>query len=118
MIPILKDVDAVLAGSEPYTLKVLESAPDLKIIARVGVGYDKVDVKSAIKKSVVITWTPIPELSISVAEETLYRARVSLDEHQRRLLIGARGQARVHVAPRSLGGRLYRYLSRTFSFSL
>lgn len=70
MIRLLKDVDAVLAGGEPYNMRVFESASRLKVVARVGVGYDHVDVKSATQRGVVVTWTPIPELAMSVAEET------------------------------------------------
>jgi len=67
---ILPGYDAVLAGLEPYTAKVMDSAPNLKIIARTGVGYDKVDVASATKRRIYVTWTPIPELSQAVAEQT------------------------------------------------
>jgi phosphoglycerate dehydrogenase-like enzyme len=67
---LLKDYDAVLAGPEPYTAKVMDSAPNLKIIARTGVGYDKVDVASATKRHIFVTWTPIPELAHAMAEQT------------------------------------------------
>jgi putative peptide zinc metalloprotease protein len=39
------------------------------------------------------------------------------DEHGM-LRIGLVGQARITTAPRTLGSRLYRYLSRTFNFEL
>jgi phosphoglycerate dehydrogenase-like enzyme len=54
----LPGVDAVLAGSEPYTRAVLECLPDLKVIARVGVGYDAVDVRAATDLGVLLTITP------------------------------------------------------------
>jgi phosphoglycerate dehydrogenase-like enzyme len=54
----LPGVDAVLAGSEPYTRAVLEDLPDLKVIARVGVGYDAVDVQAATDLGVLLTITP------------------------------------------------------------
>jgi len=47
-----------------------------------------------------------------------YQARVSLDTHDFRLPIGSRGTAKIVAAPQSLGRRLYRYLSRTFTFRL
>ncbi|MDG6956719.1 MAG: phosphoglycerate dehydrogenase [Nitrososphaerota archaeon] len=68
LVSMLKDYDGVLAGGEPYTEKVLASAPKLKIIARTGVGYDQIDVAAATRHGVVITTTPIPELSYAVAE--------------------------------------------------
>ena len=48
--------------------------------------------------------------------ETSYQARVSLDDHADRLLIGARGRAKILADPQPLGRRLYRYLRRTFTF--
>lgn len=48
LIEKLKDgVVATIAGGEPYTARVMEASPGLRIIARWGVGYDKVDVKAA-----------------------------------------------------------------------
>lgn len=54
----LPEVSAVLAGSEPYTRRVLEAAPLLRVIARAGVGCDAVDVSAATERSVVVTFTP------------------------------------------------------------
>ena len=39
----LAGIKATLAGSEPYTRKVLQAHPQLRVIARAGVGYDAVD---------------------------------------------------------------------------
>ncbi len=49
---------------------------------------------------------------------TTYQARVVLDDHAQTLVIGASGRAKIHVAPQSLGQRLYRFLSGTFRFEL
>lgn len=65
----LKGIDATLAGDEPYSSKVLEGADGLRIIARVGVGYDNVDVDAATRKGIWVTNTPVPELAKAVAEE-------------------------------------------------
>ncbi|MSR30603.1 MAG: hydroxyacid dehydrogenase [Gemmataceae bacterium] len=54
----LGKVDAVLAGSEPYSAKVLQTAPKLKAIARVGVGYDAVDLNAATANKTIVTITP------------------------------------------------------------
>lgn len=55
LIEKLKDgVVATIAGSEPYTARVLETAPHLKIVARWGVGYDKVDVAAATKAGIPV----------------------------------------------------------------
>lgn len=49
---------AVLAGSEPYSRRVIEACPQLRVIARVGVGYDAVDLKAATERGVAVTITP------------------------------------------------------------
>lgn len=57
-LEILTGVEASLASSEPYTPKVLEAHPQLKVIARMGVGYDAVDVVAATRLGKVVTVTP------------------------------------------------------------
>ena len=54
----LPGIPAALAGSEPYTRKVFEASPQLKVVARVGVGYDAVDVAAATDHGVVVTIAP------------------------------------------------------------
>jgi phosphoglycerate dehydrogenase-like enzyme len=54
----LAGCDAVVAGGEPYTRRVIETHPQLKVIARVGVGYDAVDVKAATDNGVAVTVSP------------------------------------------------------------
>ena len=54
----LPGVRVTLAGSEPYTRKVIESMPELRVIARAGVGFDGVDVEAATERGIVVTFTP------------------------------------------------------------
>ncbi|HYV35887.1 MAG TPA: phosphoglycerate dehydrogenase [Gemmataceae bacterium] len=54
----LKGIPAALAGSEPYTRSVIAAHPQLRVIARSGVGYDAVDVAAATEHGVVVTITP------------------------------------------------------------
>ncbi len=49
---------AVIAGSEPYTDRVLAGLPQLRIISRNGVGYDRIDVPAATRRGVAVTITP------------------------------------------------------------
>jgi D-3-phosphoglycerate dehydrogenase len=49
---------ASLAGSEPYTDRVLASLPELRIISRNGVGYDRIDTDAATRHGVAVTITP------------------------------------------------------------
>jgi phosphoglycerate dehydrogenase-like enzyme len=50
----LVEVDGVLAHIEPYTRRVIESAPQLKVLSRAGVGYDAIDVEAATERGVVV----------------------------------------------------------------
>jgi len=52
------NADAVIAGLEPYTSTLLESATRLKVISRYGVGYDAVDLTAATARGIVVTNTP------------------------------------------------------------
>ena len=70
LIAELSDAEAVLAGIDPYTARVMDSAKKLKIIARIGVGYETVDLAAATQRGIYVTWTPIPELAKAVADET------------------------------------------------
>lgn len=49
---------AVHAGAEPYTERVLAGLPELRVISRNGVGYDRIDVEAATRRGVAVTITP------------------------------------------------------------
>src|ERR1700681_520064 len=66
----LPGMTASLDGSEPYTRRVIEAVPTLRVIARAGVGYDAVDVAAATDQGVVVTTTPGTNQD-SVAEHTM-----------------------------------------------
>lgn len=61
---------AIIAGSEPYTDRVLRELPQLRIISRNGVGYDAIDVPAATARGVAVTITPDANCQ-AVAEHTL-----------------------------------------------
>lgn len=58
LIRVLKDADAVVAGSEPYTRRVIESLPKLRVIARSGVGFDAVDLAACDERNIPVCTTP------------------------------------------------------------
>jgi phosphoglycerate dehydrogenase-like enzyme len=60
---------AAVAGSEPYTARVLAAHPQLKVVARVGVGYDAIDVAAATARGVAVCIAPNTNQG-SVAEHT------------------------------------------------
>ncbi len=58
LIDALQGVSATLASIEPYTAAVLAEAPDLRVISRLGVGYDAIDVDEATRRGIVVCTTP------------------------------------------------------------
>ena len=55
---LIKDFDIVIAGTEPITRKVLEQGKKLKLISRVGIGLDSVDLKAAKELGIKVSYTP------------------------------------------------------------
>lgn len=53
-----QNIVAIIAGSEPYSDRVLTGLPHLRVISRNGVGYDQVDVSAATRHGVAVTITP------------------------------------------------------------
>lgn len=66
----LKGIDGLIAGLEPLNEKVLSNAPDLKVIARVGIGMENVDLAAAKKHNITVSNTPDGPTQ-AVAELTL-----------------------------------------------
>jgi D-3-phosphoglycerate dehydrogenase len=65
----LKDVDAVIAGTENYTANILDNSR-VKIISRVGIGLDNIDFKITENLGIKVAFTPNAPTD-SVAELTL-----------------------------------------------
>lgn len=55
---LVRDVDGVIAGTEPLTAAVLEQAGRLRVISRVGVGIDNVDLAAAERLDIAVCNTP------------------------------------------------------------
>ena len=70
LIAELSDCVATIAGSEPYTARVIESCPGLRVISRSGVGYDAVDLAACDGAGVAVATTPGVNHH-SVAEHTI-----------------------------------------------
>ena len=64
----LISIDGLLAGSENLNATTLDQADSLKIIARNGVGYDKVDLDYCTERGIVVTYTP-GAMSDAVADQ-------------------------------------------------
>ena len=70
VIEVLRGASAVIAHGERYSGVVLENLPDLRVVARNGVGFDKVDIAAATANDVVVTITPTANHQ-AVAEHAL-----------------------------------------------
>lgn len=67
---LLKGIDAVVAGTEPYTAETLRNTNRLKVISRVGIGLDSVDLQYCHDHRIGVTYTPDAP-SAAVAELTV-----------------------------------------------
>ena len=106
LIARLPGICATIAGSEPYTERVFRAAPDLKLVARHGVGFDKVDLAAASRHGVLVTTAPGSNAN-AVADLTIglmcavQRQIVQLD---RRIRAGSWGSEYVPALWRSTVG--------------
>jgi D-3-phosphoglycerate dehydrogenase len=67
LAPLVKGIDGMIAGLDEISAEVIDSADRLKVIARYGVGLDRVDLAAAKRKGIVVTYTPGAN-AVSVAE--------------------------------------------------
>jgi phosphoglycerate dehydrogenase-like enzyme len=91
----LDTADAILAGAvRAWNAAAFALAPNAKVISRVGVGYDNVDVADATAAGVVVCNTPIAPM-VSTAEHTLaliFAVTKHLPHHVERARQGLRGE--------------------------
>jgi len=64
------DAYGILSGLSVVDVAVIENCPNLKIIAKHGVGYDNIDVAAATQRGIPVTVTPYAN-NMSVAEFTV-----------------------------------------------
>ena len=67
---IVQDACGILAGLSTFDAPVIESAQNLKIIAKHGVGYDNIYVEAATKRNIPVAVTPYAN-NMSVAKFTV-----------------------------------------------
>src|SRR4030042_4931212 len=58
LIPLLVEVDGVIAGSDEFGEKVLKGSNRLKVISRYGVGIDNIDMEAAKRLGIFVINTP------------------------------------------------------------
>lgn len=67
---LAREFGVLIAGTEPITARVMDAAPHLRLISRVGIGLDNVDLLAARERNILVTYTPDAP-SPAVAELTL-----------------------------------------------
>ena len=58
LIELIPDIDVLITGTKPITKKVIDKAPNLKFISRVGIGLDSVDLIAAKERGIKVSYTP------------------------------------------------------------
>lgn len=85
MVECIRDVDAIMLGDFQLSNSIIEKGERLKIISRVGIGYNNVDVATATRRKIIVTNVP-GALSDSVAEHAILLILAAA----RRLVVGDR----------------------------
>jgi D-3-phosphoglycerate dehydrogenase len=52
------ETEILIAGTEPITAQVMDAAPNLRLISRVGIGLDSVDLHAARDRDITVSYTP------------------------------------------------------------
>ena len=74
MCEMAKGADALTGGSiksSPITGKIMDSSPELRIIAKCSIGVDDVDVDAATERGILVTHGPTESNWSGVAEGTI-----------------------------------------------
>jgi D-3-phosphoglycerate dehydrogenase len=58
LLPLMGDIDGVICGDDRFTDKVLDAAPNLKVLAKWGTGIDSLNKEGADKRGITICRTP------------------------------------------------------------
>jgi len=83
---MVSDFDVIIAGTEPITAKVMDRATNLRLISRVGIGLDSVDLMAAEERGIKVSYTPdapapaVAELTVGLMLTLLRSVHVSNSE--------------------------------------
>lgn len=58
LLPIIGDIHGVICGDDRFTARVLDAAPNLRVIAKWGTGIDSIDLAAAARLGVKVCNTP------------------------------------------------------------
>src|SRR6185503_17381814 len=102
----LGDANAVTLGGTPYKQAELDVSPVMEVVARLGVGFDQVEVPALSKRKIPLMTTGIAN-SVSVAEHAMYMllASARLTKRLDRLVREAAWHERLADQPVDLAGK-------------
>ena len=70
LVEFIQNAEAIIVGLDEISVDVINKCPNLKIIAKYGVGLDNIDIEECKKKNIKIGWTGGVN-KLSVAEMAL-----------------------------------------------
>ncbi|MAG00783.1 MAG: lactate dehydrogenase [Acidiferrobacteraceae bacterium] len=121
---LVDDFEVIIAGTEQITARVMDQASNLKMISRVGVGLDSVDLLAAEERGIKVSYTPdapapaVAELTVGLMLSLLRSVHVSNskmhDGHWHRFF--GRRLAEVTIGIIGVGRIGKRVLNRTKGF--
>jgi len=83
LMGLIPDIDVLIAGTELITERVMAKAPKLKMISRVGIGLDGIDLKAAKQRGIRVSYTPdapapaVAELTVGLLISLLRSVQLS-----------------------------------------
>jgi D-3-phosphoglycerate dehydrogenase len=104
--PKLKDANAVTLGGTPFRQAELDAAPGMMVVARLGVGFDAVEIPALNKRKIPLMTTGIAN-SVSVAEHAMYMmlAAARLTKKMDRLVRDSAWAQRLSDLPSDVAGK-------------
>lgn len=115
------DAEVLIAGTEPVGKELFDGAPNLKLICRVGIGLDNVDLLEARRRGIMVSYTPeapapaVAELALGLMLSVLrhtHEANALMHERQWKRFFGRRIENSVVgvIGFGRIGGRVVRLL--------
>jgi D-3-phosphoglycerate dehydrogenase len=77
VIAVVKDADAIIVQYAPVTRKVIESAPNLKVVSEYGVGVDSIDIAACTEKGIAVC--NVPDYSYQEVSDQAIALTLALD---------------------------------------
>jgi D-3-phosphoglycerate dehydrogenase len=125
LIELLPGASILIAGTEPITAEAINAAPDLRLIAKVGIGLDNFYLEATRRRGIAVTYTPdapapaVAELTVGLMIDLLRhvsRADRMMHSKQWRRFLGRRldGLTVGVVGVGRVGKRVIRILRNAF----